>query len=400
MKSDQYNESGSRSKKRDRYWSVMLVGDHGRIIPFRRFKGLAISAVVLLAVALAALFVLSILYVAQMQTITELEGRVKNAQAQATKFRDEKDLYLTQLEIVKKEQNPAPEKKAAPPVEEKAAAPPAAKPAGPPPKKAPEKKAAPPKPAPAPVNWAADIRRFKATYLPKQKVLKAEFRIYNTSKPRKALAGRTVVVFKNLDDTPIHWFPVPRVQLTNGEPSGARGQSFKINNYRTVQFRAYGQKAPVKLNAATVFIYSDKGKLLASKDFGFKIDYKPPPEPAAPKTVKKPEKPQAAPAKATPAVKDDGGAAAKPPTVGGPSSGQGASRPAAPAPQTPAASDAVPAGGSTPAGSTNTPRQDRQDATPIADAPDRQTPSRSETPAPPADTTETDVKPKTQGEQQ
>ena len=42
MTSRKKSESGLSSKGQ-RYWSLMLVGEHGRVIPFRRFKELAIA---------------------------------------------------------------------------------------------------------------------------------------------------------------------------------------------------------------------------------------------------------------------------------------------------------------------------------------------------------------------
>lgn len=393
MQSDQSGENQARKNKRDRYWSVMLVGDHGKIIPFRRFKGLAIGAIGLLIFSIAALIVLSILFAQQRQTIAQLQSDLETVQQQARQLKHEKDLYLTQL-VVKQEQKAGPSKPA--PLAKKApVVPPAVEePADPPPKPKAAVKKAPPKPAPPAVKWAADIRRFKATYFPEQQVLRAEFRIYNTSKPKKQLKGRTVVVFKNLDDTPIHWFPVPTVQLSHGEPSGKRGQPFKINNYRTVRFRAYGQKAPVKFNTATVFIFNDKGEMLVSKDFAFKIAYTPPKEPEKPKAPPQPSvQTSVPPASPTPSPKRDGDSGHPLKTTETPTVVPDASRQNGEPAATPAGDGVLNGTPDTPTASEDTPAV-TQDQPPAADIQADETPAN---PNPPANAPETDQEPKTQG---
>jgi hypothetical protein len=273
-------EKAKVKPKRDRYWSVMLVGDHGRVIPFKHFKTLAIGICLGFMLALIAVVVLVVLYAGQGQKLEQLNARLEEALNQNSKLRDEKDLYLTQL-MVKKNQSrdtankPAVPEKTEPKNETKREKPVPSKPETKPAALQKIKKE-PPEKQPPKVQWKADIRRISVSYDPKREVLNAQFRIYNRSKPKKALSGRSVVVFKAMDDPPIKWFSVPRVQLSDGRPSGKRGQAFKINNYRTMKFRAYRQKAPIHYNMAAIYVFSGEGQLLASKDFAFKIDYTPP----------------------------------------------------------------------------------------------------------------------------
>lgn len=280
-------DNGKTAQRKDRYWSVMLVGDRGRIIPFRHFKGIALTVCCVSVLLLVAFVIMSLLYLRQGQALADLESELKDAKVQIAKLRDEKDLYLTKLMLTQKQENPEPrQEKASGSLEPQASEPKESKPGSD--AKAetkvekkstvPAKKAeTPPKPALAPkVVWKADIRRFSVTYDAKLEVLKAQFRIYNTSKPKKRLSGRSVVVFKVQDDPPVKWLPVPRVQLRDGEPTGTRGQVFRVKNYLTMKFRAYRQKIPVAYNTATVFVFSEEGRILASKDFAFKIATLPP----------------------------------------------------------------------------------------------------------------------------
>ena len=259
----------------------MLVGDRGRVIPFRHFKGIALGVCCVSFLLLVAFITMSLLYINQGQKLASLDSELKNARIQSSKLRDEKDLYLTKLMLTQKQEtavveksNPVKPSKPAPHQPEKTK-----------PKKEivspPKTREAPAKPkAPAPkIQWKADIRRFFVSYDPKREVLKAQFRIYNTSKPKKRLSGRSVVVFKVLDDPPVKWMPVPRVELTGGEPKGTRGQKFRVKNYLTMKFRAYRQPPPIAFNTATVYVFTEKGRMLTSKDFAFKIETPQPPPP-------------------------------------------------------------------------------------------------------------------------
>jgi uncharacterized coiled-coil protein SlyX len=277
----------------------MLVGDHGRIIPFRRFKGIAISVVGGLVLAVLVIIGLSIAYVLQANTIDELKASLEESTRQIAKLRDEKDLLLAKVVVTNK--TPAKEKKSEPPTSDNTAqkedkniaarvAPESEKqtaavaPTPPPkPKPEPEKKPA------QPVQLNADIRRFNIKYQSQQNLLRCDFRIYNTSKPKHTLAGRSVVVFKNTDEPPIKWLAVPRVKLADGVPNGNQGKSFKINNYRTMTFRAYGMKPPVRFSAASIYVYTSKGRLLPNREIPINIDVPAPP----------PRKPAPAPPKPT-----------------------------------------------------------------------------------------------------
>jgi uncharacterized coiled-coil protein SlyX len=299
INSEYRHEQDDRPAKRDRYWSVMLVGDHGRIIPFRRFKGIAISVVGGLVLAVLVIIGLSIAYMLQAKTIDELKASVEESTRQITKLRDEKDLLLAKVVVTNKA--PILEKKSETPTSDdtgekedknitaKVAPKPEKQAATAAPKPSPEPKPAPKKKPTPPVQLGADIRRFNIKYQSPQNLLRCDFRIYNTSKPKRALAGRSVVVFKNMDEPPIKWLAVPRVQLTDGVPNGNRGKSFKINNYRTMTFKAYGMKPPVRFNAASIYVYTSEGKLLLNREIPINIDVpappprKPAPAPAPPK---------------------------------------------------------------------------------------------------------------------
>lgn len=270
----------------------MLVGEHGRVIPFRHFKALISGVGVVLILSLAAVILLGFLYTRQGRQLSALQKDLEKTRTQTAKIRDEKDLYLTQLIALQKQTGELPKKQSADPEPEEKGGPrsPEIKKQQEPKKV--EKPVAEPKPEPK-VKWSADIRNFKAAYDNRQQILKAQFRLYNISRPKKTLSGRSVVVFKATDDAPIHWVPVPAVPLRDGKPAGNIGKSFRIRNYRTETFKTLRNKNSAEYDTASVYIFTNQGELITQKDLPFNIDYSPPEPP-------KPAKPQVAPAQEKP----------------------------------------------------------------------------------------------------
>jgi hypothetical protein len=296
------NEKGARKTGRSRYWSVMLVGDHGRVIPFRHFKALIVGVGVVLVLSLCALILLGVLYTGQRGQIVHLQAQVEQLRTQSTKIRDEKDLYLTELIALQKQTGTLPQKPAdapeaiaedgPPPADVKV--PPASEKAAPEPETAaPQteevKKEGPVQKPEPPVHWSADIRRFNVSYDNRQGAVTAEFRIYNTSRPKKRLKGRTVVVFKAIGDPPSQWAIVPAVPLDKEIPLGNQGRPFNIRNYQTERFKTLRRNNSPRYEIAAVYIFADPGgELIGNKELPFNVDYSPP---APPKPVVAPPKP-------------------------------------------------------------------------------------------------------------
>lgn len=295
MKMARENLNSGKTGQRSRYWSLMLVGEHGRVIPFKHFKGLAMAVVGVVALSLLALVVLGIAYVRQDAAMDNLRAELTDALQQAEKLRDEKDLLMTKLVVTKEMPDnqaqtepaeglkPQTASQAAPPKPHEGGSSPASKAQV----QVPPAKAAAKPPS---VKEGATIKNFKVSYDSTHNILKASFRVYNASKPKAPLSGRTVMVFKKQDDPPLQWLSVPRVPLVDEKPSGKRGKAFKINNYRTMDFKAYGLKLPIRYNTAVAFIFSADGDLLLSEELSFNIDYHPPKPEVKPPSATAPAK--------------------------------------------------------------------------------------------------------------
>ncbi|MBT8342211.1 MAG: hypothetical protein KJP07_19565 [Desulfatitalea sp.] len=254
----------------------MLVGEHGRVIPFRHFKSFAIAVAGITLASIASLAVLAWLYVQQGRRIDDLQKEISESQQQAEKYKNDYEMLIASQAIkaaptkIDTEKNTAVQpvetvdvKKQAP-VETVSKTPPtAAKPPKPVPKQA---------PAPTKIQWRADIRNFDTAYNPARERLTTRFQIYNISVPKSPLVGRVVIVFKSNDDPPIKWMAVPYVPLTGGKPAGDTGKTFKISNYRTMVFTANQLKPPFAYDTITVFVYLTDGRLILARDFEFKVE--------------------------------------------------------------------------------------------------------------------------------
>jgi hypothetical protein len=267
----------------------MLVGEHGRIIPFRHFKATAIAIVVTLVLSLAGVTVQSVRYAQQSRNIIRLQDELGDLKAQTALLRNEKDILLTKM-VIDSVQTIVPVPDEARAIENKGhKAPSAAKEdieaSLSPPAPGAAASAAPKATAPSRVRWQADIRQFELKYQQGQKRLQASFRIYNTSKPKQALSGTVVTVFRNKVDASVQWLTVPAVPLQDGKPSAKGGQTFRINNYRTMEFSAERQKLPLGYDTATVFVFEDEGTLLLERDFPLAIDFQLPAEQVEPSSL-------------------------------------------------------------------------------------------------------------------
>jgi hypothetical protein len=250
-----------------RYWSIMLVGEHGRVIPVRRFKEIAVVVTGVAFFSSLALIVMGLGYVHQGRTVDYLQTEVDRLQQQANILKDERDVLKAKMVIgsIQSGSND-PEKENA----EMEPAPHDSTPAPknisdqPPVAEQPEKQSASP-------QWQADIRQFDIDFEPKEKALKARFMIYNVSKPREPLSGRTVLVLKSGDDPPL-WLALPSVPLKNGQPSGGAGQAFQVRNYRTMHFDAVAPKTADVFSTATAYVFHENGELLIRRNFDIDVN--------------------------------------------------------------------------------------------------------------------------------
>lgn len=300
----------ARPEKR---WQLLLVADDGRIIPFKRIKGIAVTLsilLVLLGLACAGLgWQLTVQKVRHHRVLDQLA----DAERQVRHYKSEHELITAELVLAEARMKKAglldhgrqermpqhppltsvdaqtvPEsavdggqKKAAPEIpvipmaSNQVSLPPAAPPAVADDRSVPE--TAPVETTPEQEPPAVALGDLEIKHDPGKRILLARFRVNNTGPRSSPVAGRCVVVLKDGSKESGKWLAMPEVTLVNGKPDGVRGQAFRISRFRDMEIKAMGQKDPSSFKRATVYVFDASGATMVEKDFSIDI---PAPAPA------------------------------------------------------------------------------------------------------------------------
>lgn len=290
--------------KPEKRWQLLLVADDGRIIPFKRIKGIAVTLAILLVILGLACAGLGWQLTAERVRHRRTQAQLTDANRQVVHYKSEHELITTELVLAEARMEKAglliPRRQARAgqqtPVETVEP-----KPVSQPTIDAGEKETAPIAAAsqvavnqtstPPATTLPASVAKeavpnaapVEATSAPKQpavamddleikhdagkKILLARFRVKNTGPRSSPVAGRCVVVLKADRMDPSAWLAMPGVTLVNGEPDGERGQAFRISRFRDMEIKVMGQADPSSFNAATVYVFDSSGAKILEKDF-------------------------------------------------------------------------------------------------------------------------------------
>ncbi|MBW1697229.1 MAG: hypothetical protein JRH18_02910 [Deltaproteobacteria bacterium] len=283
-----------KQRKRKEHWTLLFVGDHGKVIRFRGPKALLITWVFSFVFFAAASITLFFLYQNLIEKNLEIKDALITAQKKAKSLRNEKEILLaravvaeSQLEKIKKmvagrlkkepskqpvetTQKPAQEKKKTPGAEPQTVTT-VYRPE--PIEKIPSKTVSKPhqfeqetiseKPS-API----DVEDFFAIVEPSTNTVRIKYKIRNTNKQASRVSGHTFMVLKPNDANPEKWLILPSVPLVAGKPSLiGGGRSFSISRFKTIRFKAPYQNDTEPFTKATVLVYATTGELLLEKSF-------------------------------------------------------------------------------------------------------------------------------------
>jgi hypothetical protein len=263
-----------------RRWRVLFIGDHGKVIAFKRIKtviGLTLAALV---VALAAVAVLLVVNQRLHGRGRDLQQRLEESRRQIASLSHEKDLLTAHVFLVEAKMKetlsgvgrPAGDLKRSPPEPEKRAAPtlpPAAAAVEEDAEGAPG--AASPGPEARPPINSGDsvaVEGFGAKYDPVRQAIDIKYKLVASGSGRKPVAGHVIVVFKGEQVEPDAWLAMPRVELPKGRPSGAqKGYTFSISHSK-----AFAQTLPVPkstpgFTTAVLYVFSHEGQLMLAREY-------------------------------------------------------------------------------------------------------------------------------------
>jgi len=263
-----------------RRWTVLFIGDHGKVIAFKRIKtviGLTLAALV---VALAAVAVLLVVNQRLHGRGRDLQQRLEESRRQIESLSHEKDLLTAHVVLVETKMKetlsgvgrPVWELKRTPPEPETRAAAtptPTAAVTGGDADGAPET-IPPGSEARPPINSGdtVAVEGFGAKYDPVRQSIEIKYKLAASGPGRKPVAGHVIVVFKGELVEPESWLAMPRVELPKGRPSGAqKGYTFSISHSK-----AFAQTLPVPKPApgyttAVLYVFSHEGQLIVAREY-------------------------------------------------------------------------------------------------------------------------------------
>jgi hypothetical protein len=317
----------NRLAPKNKRWTLLYIGNRGRTITLKRFKGMVLLNFLALGVAIAVIVGLLFFSLDIRQDKIQLESNLKALKEQVKTLRYEKDILMTRLVLAESRlpEGPAkiPEKKpvsvptptptptpapASTPTPTPAPAPTPALASAPddadddkndvgetrpaiagPVEEAvvPDQKQNEPQPQgnPSDSGLSVVIENFKVSPDPGENLLRVQFKIKNTSPNSQRVSGHAIVVVKGGKILPEHWVTIPAMRLVDGKPSGRqRGHAFGINYFKTMRFKTALPKYPEEYQSATVYIYGLQGELLLEQDFAVEM-------PAAPRNAATPSQP-------------------------------------------------------------------------------------------------------------
>jgi hypothetical protein len=296
------HQDKSKRGKPDRRWTLLFIGDHGRVITLKRFKGIVILTGVAFILSLATIAVLLWYTRGVADKNEKMESSLDIFQKRIQTLRHEKEILMARLVLAEsraKERNDDSRSIDAPkpwlannqeePTQEN-------------PKKVVAKQGTTPAPAATPnatasakpraeaeppqTNLSVNVGNFNIVRVSDPNKIKIQFKIKNTSPNSQRVAGHAIVILKGDNLQPKMWLSVPPMGLVGGKPTGKqRGHGFSINYFRTMRFTTNIPQSPDRFNKAAVYVYTREGQLLLEQEFPADIPApKPVPKPKVSKT--------------------------------------------------------------------------------------------------------------------
>jgi cytoskeletal protein RodZ len=291
-----------KPKKRASRWTLLFVGDRGKVIPVKRFKGLAITLTFAVFIVVALAVGLYFLYNSEAEENRSLVNALGVSRQQVRSLQDEKELLMVRLVLAESKikavqvetEEKTIEKKTDLSKDKTASA--AIKPPAPDIKKVvetvkevPAEKAAvitavvedepdilePSMPDAEP--QMVSIEDLKVLNTLEDNKLKVTFKLRKSNQNLETISGHAFVVLKRDRDDRKQWFAIPSVSLVSGKPSRIRrGQYFSIARFKAMKFQHKYSGDPKRFQYVTVFIYGADKKLLLESEFPITVQKMPP----------------------------------------------------------------------------------------------------------------------------
>lgn len=275
----QASGTGSKTYNRKK-WNILFIGEDGKVVTLKHFKGMVAGVVLLLLAFLAVVIVLYYQYQDRSDRVKVLQNDMAGVQAEYRVLRDEKEQMLAQLVIlesklkshqegvpstgvgrspasIESSEDVAQETTATEVSREMEAKEVQAVAAV-------DAKTSDPMMVP-PVSIAN--RNLVVCQDPLSNLMRVEYKVINIGAKDTPAAGRSVIILKGANMNTEDWIVLPNVPLSDLKPSGERGKRFRIYNFRTLKYQVESATVKGPLETATIFTFTDDGKLILERDY-------------------------------------------------------------------------------------------------------------------------------------
>ncbi len=259
-------------------WTVLFIGEHGRVIPFKRIKTLVGVAIAAFTMALAAVAVLAVVNHSLHRRTQELQQSLAASGRTIGELRHERDLLTAQVVLVETkmketlagvvprpaergEPGPSPAKDGTLPGDEGN---PGLNPAA--------DRLMPAVQPPVGMSEGLSVEGFQLQRRAQSNTLELTYKITNASHGQKALAGNVVVVLKGEGIEPEQWVALPDVGLVRGRPATPqKGYSFNIRHAKVFEHTAALSREPLDYTHAVLYVFSKQGELLTAQEYPVRL---------------------------------------------------------------------------------------------------------------------------------
>ena len=287
-----------RPPKRTRCWTVMLVGNHGKIISFGRFKGAAVAVILLLTVVVAAAICFYLLYHVKTRENLRLQSELESSQQKLISLREEKDLLMVRLVLTESKKTSDSSQTIDKDIVKSPGKTESAGTAGTPILESSEPKTtalktntkanddkerlisttettaanASEKSSKDQKSQVVDVENFAVQYDQSTNRLTVAFLLKKTAFDIETTSGRAFVTLQQDRNDPKRWLTMPLTPLVSGKPSQInRGQYFSIARFKPMKFERIIKADQSDYQYAVIHIFSTTGELLLEKGFPIKV---------------------------------------------------------------------------------------------------------------------------------
>lgn len=278
----------SKPTRKNKRWTLLFVGDQGKVVTIRWFRGVVTLWVSVLVLAVIASGILYYLYRHSRNNNVSLRRSLDNTQQQIVGLRSDKEVLMAQLvmaetdmERLRARMSPKSIEKAPGNQQEDRAKkePPSNRQVIPQTAAAvpwPEGKSLPGAPPADPATQEKDLKvsieELNVSHEAASDTFRAQFILRNTGPDSNLVSGYTAVILKKLNTQPDNWLTLPTLKLAEGVPAGdKKGQYFSIARFKTVRFMVKSKMDPRQFNTATVYVFDENKDLLLEKNFSLNI---------------------------------------------------------------------------------------------------------------------------------